>query len=82
MTMENKPECKLVGTDSNVFALASRVSKALIKSGQKDRAKEFSDQIFQCESYGEALNLMGEYVEIYQVKMEVVYSIIWSKVNS
>ena len=51
-------------TDGNVFALAGRVSKALKQVGQVEQAKEFTQKIFQCRSYDEALVLMGEYVEI------------------
>ena len=59
-----KPKCKLVGTDGNVFALAGRVSKALKDAGQFHRAKEFSEKVFQCGSYDEALQLMMKYAEV------------------
>ena len=59
-----KPKCKLVGTDGNVFALAGQVTKALKKNSQFDLAKEFSEKLFQCESYDKALQLMMEYVEV------------------
>ena len=59
-----KPKCKLTGTDGNVFALAARVSQALKKAGQADKAKEFRDRLFQSHSYDEALALMQEYVEV------------------
>jgi len=59
-----KPICKLIGTDGNVFALGGRVSQALKKAGEKEKAKEFSQKLFRCGSYDEALALMGEYVDI------------------
>ncbi|MBI2020163.1 hypothetical protein HYS94_01965 [Candidatus Daviesbacteria bacterium] len=59
-----KPKVKLTGTDGNVFALAGLVNRALRKAGQEDKAKEFSSKLFKCGSYGEALNLMSEYVEV------------------
>lgn len=62
--MTEKPKCKLVGTDGNVFALAGRVTSALKKAGQTDKATEFSGKLFKCHSYEDALSLMSEYVDI------------------
>lgn len=59
-----KPRCKLIGTDSNVFALAGKVRQALRKAGQHDKAKEFVDKLPKCKSYDEALSLMNEYVDV------------------
>ena len=58
-----KPTCKLTGTDGNVFALAGRVSAALKRAGMPEKAKEFTDKVFACESYDAALRLMCEYVD-------------------
>jgi hypothetical protein len=62
--MNDKPRCKLVGTDGNVFALAGRVTSALNKAGQADQAKEFSERLWECKSYDEALQLMMKYVDV------------------
>ena len=62
--METKPKCKLVGTDGNVFALAGKVTRALKDAGQSEKAKEFTEKLFKCRSYSEALVLMGDYVDI------------------
>lgn len=62
---EEKPRCKLIGTDGNVFALAGRVSRTLKKAGMVEKAKEFTEKLKQCRSYDDALMLMDEYVEIY-----------------
>ena len=35
-----KPECKLVGTDGNVFAIIATVCKCLTEAGQGDWAEE------------------------------------------
>ena len=64
MVTENKPRCRLVGTDGNVFALAGRVTRALKEAGQGDKAKEFTTKLFQCGSYDEALQLMMKYVDV------------------
>lgn len=61
---QNKPKCKLVGTDGNVFALAGRVSRVLKQSGQPEKAREFTTKLSQCKNYSEAIVLMGDYVEI------------------
>ncbi len=60
----SKPKCKLSGTDGNVFALGAKVSQALRKAGQHDKAKEFQGKLFLCHSYDEALQLMMQYVEV------------------
>ena len=59
-----KPKCKLIGQDGNIFNLAGIASKVLKKAGQADKAKEMTTRIFACGSYEEALNIIGEYVEI------------------
>ena len=59
-----KPICKLVGTDGNVFALASRVINALKSAGLEEQADEFQDDLLDCKSYDEALMLMQNYVEV------------------
>jgi len=64
MVIKNKPKCKLIGTNGNVFALAGRVTRALKEAGQGDKAKEFTTKLFQCGSYDEALQLMMNYVDV------------------
>lgn len=59
-----KPDCKLTGTDGNVFAIIGRVSKVLEKAGQTDKALEFEKKAFACASYNEVLKLTNEYVEV------------------
>lgn len=63
--MKKKPKCKLIGTDGNVFALASKVREALRKAKLKDEVEEFTKRLPKCESYEEALALMCEYVDVY-----------------
>jgi len=64
MTTQKKPNCKLLGTDGNIFALAERVIRALKCDGQHESAREFSTKLFKCKSYHEALELFDEYVEV------------------
>lgn len=60
---EQKPKCKLTGTDGNVFALMGRVSRTLKNAGQRDKAKEMSERVMGAGSYYEALAIIQEYVE-------------------
>ena len=63
--MSDKPKCRLVGQDGNVFNVIGLVKKALKESGQSDKASEFVTKAFSAKSYDEVLNMAGEYVEIY-----------------
>ena len=62
--VQKKPVCKLVGTDGNVFAVIGKVSEALKKAGQKDKAAEFTDKAFSAGSYEEVLAACFDYVEV------------------
>ena len=62
--MTHKPKCKLTGTDGNVFALGGRVRGCLVKAGQSEKAKEFTNSLSKCKSYDQALALMSEYVQV------------------
>jgi hypothetical protein len=59
-----KPKCRLIGEDGNVFNLIGLASRTLKKAGLPDQAKEMSTKVFSCGSYDEALNIIGDYVEI------------------
>ena len=67
----DKPECKLVGENGNVFNLMGLASRALKKAGLKDEAKEMQERIMGkegetgAESYDEALCIIMEYVDAY-----------------
>jgi hypothetical protein len=60
----DKPKCRLIGEDGNVFNIIGLVSKALKKAGQDDKANEFQTKAMSSGSYEEVLNLCGDYVEI------------------
>jgi len=59
-----KPDCKLTGTNGNVFAIIGKISKVLKKAGQKDKALEFEKKAFACASYDDVLKLTFDYVEV------------------
>ena len=59
-----KPECELIGTDGNIFAIMGKVGKVLKAAGMREEAKEYMDKVMACESYDEALRITHEYVEV------------------
>lgn len=59
-----KPDCALIGCDGNVFALLGMASRTLKQNGMADEAKEMCSRITSSGSYYEALNIIGEYVNI------------------
>lgn len=59
-----KPDCALIGQDGNIFNLVGIAARTLREHGLKDQAKEMSDRVFASGSYYEALNIIGEYVNI------------------
>ena len=62
--MPDKPSCKLIGKDGNVFNIIALVRKALREAGQQEKAKEFCERAFAAESYDAVLGMANEYVEI------------------
>ena len=59
-----KPQCQLVGTDGNAFAIMGAVSKALKKDGQRERADLWMTNAQLCTSYDDLLVLLHDYVEV------------------
>jgi hypothetical protein len=59
-----KPFVQLTGQDGNVFIIISRVSGALKKAGQPDKAKEFTDKAFSAGNYDEVLRLAMTYCDV------------------
>lgn len=59
-----KPDCALIGCDGNIFNLMGIASHALKQNGMDDEAKEMYCRVTSSGSYCEALNIIGEYVNI------------------
>ena len=59
-----KPDCELIGQDGNIFNLMGIASHTLKQNGMADEAKEMCSRVTSSESYCEALNIIGEYVNI------------------
>lgn len=55
---------ELIGEDGNIFNLTSIVTRELKRNGYREYAKELQERLFEQKSYDDALNLIGEYVEI------------------
>lgn len=63
-TNKNKPDCKLIGEDGNIFNLMARASRTLRENDLSEEAKEMRERITSSGSYDEALCIIGEYVNI------------------
>ena len=61
-----KPECRLIGEDGNIFNLMGIAARTLRQNGSDTQAKEMQERIMggDCESYHVALRVIGEYVTI------------------
>ena len=60
----NKPDCKLIGEDGNIFNLMARAARTLRENDLSEKAKEMRERITSSGSYDEALCIIGEYVNI------------------
>ena len=60
-----KPDCELIGQDGNIFNLMGIASRTLKRNGMSDEAQEMVERITNgAGSYYEAINIIGEYVNI------------------
>lgn len=65
---KEKPDCPLIGQDGNIFNLMGIASRTLKENCLAEQATEMWDRISSCGSYGEALCIIGEYVNITSAK--------------
>jgi hypothetical protein len=59
-----KPQAKLIGEDGNIFNLMAIASRVLKKAKKLEEDKKMQKEIWECQSYEEALMKISEYVEI------------------
>ena len=59
-----KPKCTLIGQDGNIFNLVACANKALRNADLAEQTVEMQNKVFEAVSYAEALQIIGEYVEI------------------
>ncbi len=62
--MNEKPKCKLLGEDGNVFAIIGKVCKTLRQNGLIEQAIIFKKRATNSKSYDEVLQLLHDYVEV------------------
>ncbi len=55
---------QLSGENGNVYNIIGLVSHRLFKSGHKDLSKQFRQEVLDCQSYDEVLQLAMKYVEV------------------
>ena len=58
-----KPKCKLVGSDGNIFVLLGIASSALKKNDQREDAENMRERVYASQNYYEALGIITEYVD-------------------
>jgi hypothetical protein len=63
MVGDNKPKCKLIGEDGNIFFILGRLSRVLKENGMADKAKECTNRVMNSSSYNEAQGIIMEYVD-------------------
>lgn len=61
----DKPKCKLIGKNGNIFNLLAIASNCLKKHNMEGRAAEMVNKVMKSNSYEEALVIIGQYVDIY-----------------
>jgi hypothetical protein len=60
-----RPKCKLIGTDGNAFSIIGNVNCALKRAGFLEKVKEFEENAFNSESYDALLALCMKYVDVH-----------------
>lgn len=60
------PRLRLQGYEGNIFSILVKVRQLLVQNGQEQEAEELFDRIGESVSYGQALGILGEYVEMEQ----------------
>lgn len=60
----NKPVCKLIGEDGNIFNLVGIAMRTLKENDDDTAAETMCKRGFASGSYEEALSVIGDYVTI------------------
>ncbi len=61
--MKEKPTCKLIDEDGNIFFILGRVRNALKEHGQDAEVEAVTRRVMNAKSYDEALSIILEYIE-------------------
>lgn len=59
-----KPKMELLDQDGNIFAILGRASMLLKEAGMRDQIDEMFRRCEASDSYGKALGIIGEYVDM------------------
>ena len=62
-----KPDCPLIGQDSNIFNLVGIASRTLKRNNMQNQAEEMQKRVFSSHGYDEALSIIMDYVNITSV---------------
>ncbi len=60
-------DCPLIGENGNIYNLVEIAAKTLKRNGMSTEATEMMEKVFGSGSYEEALDIIGEYVNITSV---------------
>lgn len=60
----NKPSCKLIGENGNIYSLMAIARRTLINAGQNENAQKMIDETTSSKSYDEALMIINNYVKV------------------
>lgn len=64
--MNEKPRCKLIGENGNIYNLMSIAMKTLREHNQSEQADELFERITKtAENYDQALVIIMDYVDVY-----------------
>ena len=63
-SVQQKPDCPLIGEDGNIFNLMGIASRILKENGMEEQAREMRQRITQCQSYDSVLCIIADYVNI------------------
>ena len=61
--MKEKPPCKLINEDGDIFFILGRVRRALKEHGQEAEVEAVTRRVMNAKSYDEALGIITEYIE-------------------
>ena len=59
-----KPKCKLIGQNGNIFNLMAIAARTLKDNNMNQQALEMQNKVLHSPSYYEALSIIKEYVEV------------------
>lgn len=66
MKTNEKPKCKLIGENGNIYNLMAIASRTLREHNMSEQADKLYERVTKtAESYEQALGIIMEYVDVY-----------------